>query len=506
MKNFKKLLTLILTHLFLLVNAWGGDSILAHHKNPPPSTDSTPTNCSWDLSGVIFTEIDSANCISGCTTQYPQRTYGVTNSDYKDVSYPPSTQPNCGGSGGAPVCITSFTNTLVYYVYWPKHNYDPNNGGCTLPAMILVHAGSFSDCSGINPGKEIKLLAREFAKRGFVTFVVEYRRGNLPHPDFFDNIRYISAQQMLAAYRAGQDVKGFVRSIIFRQNNHSTYADPYQIDINKLFIGGASAGGSVAINVAYYQDQEDQIDPISPRIVTGQQLVSDGDILGDVDQLYYDCNTCQQNIYPKILGVMSMWGAGYLPPANATNIPTASSYFDGNTSIPAFIGFHGLNDITAYPYFHNAYFPDDELTHVEEEDYDFYVNYARGSNCLLNSSTTYIQNNPDDVYDLVQGGSQMIYEILRYNCIPAELYIDSDMEHGLDTDGIEFDSDFGTNLGNSVLVYTYMVQRSATFFQAVMNGYGNELGDSKFVDCENERVQCNRPYNSECGTNAYDCD
>ncbi len=480
----------------------GGDSILANHKNPPPSTDSTPTNCSWDLSGVIFTEIDSANCLESCTSRNARRTYGVTASGYKDAGYPPQTQPNCGDNSSSVSCVTSFTSTLVYYVYWPKHNYDPGNGGCVLPAMILIHAGSFSDCSNIEPGNNMKLLAREFAKRGFVSYVVEYRRGNFPDQNTFNNIRRISAQQTLAAYRAGQDIRGFIRSIIYRQNNHSSYSeDDYQIDVNKLFIGGASAGANIAITAAFYQDQSNQLDPISPRIASGQDLVSSTDILGPADRVYYDCNTCTTNYYPKILGVMSMWGAGYIPPAYATNIATASSYFTGN-DIPSFIGFHGTGDQTAYPYFHPAYFSD----YLDQTVDGFSFNWAKESNCLLNSSYTYNQNNPGDAADLYQGGSQMIYEILRHNCIPAELYLDTHMEHGLDNDGTGFNSNFGAGLTNSTLVNTYMVQRSATFFQAVMNGYGNELGDSKFVDCENERVTCTRPYHTECGTNDYDCD
>ena len=63
-------------------------------------------------------------------------------------------------------------------------------------------------------------------------------------------IGYTTAQQILAIYRACQDGRGAIRSIIKYETvgwghdaNNVNY--PWHIDINKIFVGGVSAGSVI---------------------------------------------------------------------------------------------------------------------------------------------------------------------------------------------------------------------------------------------------------------------
>ena len=62
------------------------------------------------------------------------------------------------------------------------------------------------------------------------------------------------------------------------------------------------------------------------------------------------------------------------------------------------------------------------------------------------------------------------------------------MKHGLNNT-----SNFGTDINvqnNKTLIIPYLVERAASFFQAVTNNIATNLQDTKFVDCENYRYGC----------------
>ena len=77
-----------------------------------------------------------------------------------------------------------------------------------------------------------------------------------------------------------------------------------------------------------------------------------------------------------------------------------------------------------------------------------------------------------------------------------ELYLDSDMKHGLDPTCIgsacpTYVTEFGTGLTTEAAAQTYIVKRAATFFQAILIGIQSTLMGvpvrKEFVDCENSR-------------------
>lgn len=70
------------------------------------------------------------------------------------------------------------------------------------------------------------------------------------------------------------------------------------------------------------------------------------------------------------------------------------------------------------------------------------------------------------------------------------------MMHGMHAD---VSNDFGIGVATLNQRRTYIVQRAATFFQAVLAGKTpSQLGRSLFIDCENFRAKCDSASNDNC--------
>jgi hypothetical protein len=331
----------------------------------------------------------------------------------------------------------------------------------------LVHGGGFSDCGTLN-ADDMKTLCVDFAKHGFVVFNVEYRRGRVldlvpPPPSI-----YTSVQQEAAAYRAIQDVRGAIRSIILRQINHSLFSqDQYQIDINNIFVGGNSAGSVTTLAAAYYPDPN-MIYSVFPTV--GTYTIQQ--ILGDIDNDYYYASIVDvPNYQSHIRGVLNMWGSINLPTSYASN-PT--SFFSGLTNKPPVISFHGEHD-PVFP-------PDASAIKFSPTNITGHLPYNTSTYCLINSP--YQLQGLASTADLIEIGSRGFYDniLTQFNPkVPAELYIDCNMMHGLDKDcggcpsdptnltidkncnACVFDSEFGTGLVNREQVEGYIVQRTCVF-------------------------------------------
>jgi len=168
---------------------------------------------------------------------------------------------------------------LVYDVYYPDYN---NYITCPLPFIVFAHGGGFAECAGIE-ADGFDVIAKEFAKRGFVCFLVNYRSGVSLDPLPLTNT---SVQQMEAIYKAGQDMRGAIRSIIKRQLNETTgdnWQDTFRIDLENMFLGGNSAGSVAMLNAAYYPTQA-KINAVFP-VTTGS--VSFQDALGSINHDAY---------------------------------------------------------------------------------------------------------------------------------------------------------------------------------------------------------------------------
>jgi hypothetical protein len=176
-----------------------------------------------------------------------------------------------------------------------------------------------------------------------------------------------------------------------------------------------------------------------------------------------------------IKGVMNEWGALVTPPT------MDAATFLGPNIDPPVIGFGGNRDRVV---------PTDTATRYS-------------SNPPLNRDSlglpfTFVVKNSRIIKDY---GVTGLYTLMQATLnIPAELYKDCAMYHGLDST-----SGFGTGVIIQDSVRSYIVQRTATFFQAIINGNVSLLKTTKFIDCENFRSACDINNNNNSCLNSDFC-
>ncbi len=416
--------------------------------------EKTPYNINKDLRDPLFS---SANII---TTDNSPTYYGKTGTNYKDAEYYDSTNLYLSDCGVNIPCESDPNHALYYFVSYPStsaHDYNT----CKLPVIFIFHPGGFSDCNYSGP--HIKLLSKELARRGFIVVVAEYRRGILLDINqAIPNVFYTGAPQVSAFYRAAQDYDGCIRSFYTRQNAN---ADEFKADLDNIFVSGFSAGAQTALLTAYYT--QGMIDDISQNIKTA---------LGNRKIDYY---TGDMNIEyrSKIRGVLSGWGTAFLPRENVSD-PTV--FFARNTNNPPLISFHGYNDPINPIRTEPVYFSPATIGMNADP-------YHTITNCLLPGVSSFSviprPNTGTPLVDEYRGGP-IYWEENIFNKIglpPMESYIDCDMFHGLDDDGPNFDSEFGTHATDQDHVFGYIAQRTACFCQLILAGLANNT--SKRVFC-----------------------
>jgi para-nitrobenzyl esterase len=107
------------------------------------------------------------------------------------------------------------------------------------PVVIFCFGGSFY--AGDRNSPELVSFATSFAKRGYVCASIDYRLA----PSVFD---LVDEEKMVkVVFGAVQDGKAAIR--YFRKN--ADEGNSLGIDPDQIFIGGTSAGGILAINLAY---------------------------------------------------------------------------------------------------------------------------------------------------------------------------------------------------------------------------------------------------------------
>ena len=115
----------------------------------------------------------------------------------------------------------------------------PKNEDNARPLILLSPGGGFKYFNRLN---DIKSLARDLASRGYVVGIVKYRIDN--------NLDHSNAVAMQRIWLDGMiDQKTAIR--YFKTN-----AAAYRIDPDKIFIGGWSNGGQLAISTATFQEDE----------------------------------------------------------------------------------------------------------------------------------------------------------------------------------------------------------------------------------------------------------
>ena len=145
------------------------------------------------------------------------------------------------------------------------------------PVIIFIHSGSFF--SGNNEADDMVDLSIASAKRGYVAVSIKYRLG-------LNILSTYSGER--AVYRGVQDASAAIRYL-------REFHEEYNIDPDKIFIWGSSAGSFIGLHLAFSDENE------RPESTYGGS--SDPDL---------GCIDCEGNPYihsSKPNGLVSCWGA-----------------------------------------------------------------------------------------------------------------------------------------------------------------------------------------------------
>lgn len=140
---------------------------------------------------------------------------------------------------GENINVNFLPEDLVVDIYSPSGDTNEER-----PLIVIAHGGFF--VAGSNDGVDVVSLCEDLARMGYVVGSISYRLGvNL----FGD----LSTEFVKAVWRGVHDSRAAVR--YFRQS--VDYGNPYAIDTNRIFLGGVSAGGFIALHHAYVDDQSE---------------------------------------------------------------------------------------------------------------------------------------------------------------------------------------------------------------------------------------------------------
>jgi len=198
------------------------------------------------------------------------------------------------------------------------------------PLIIWAHGGSFM--GGTKNDKDIVYFCNEFAKRGFVCVSINYRLGyELP----IDSVAAVRT-----VYRALQDGRAavrFMRSLAFN----------YQIDKDRVYFGGTSAGAFIALNVAFLNLPEE----VPAYVDTMPRTELNLNLRYGLDGIEGLTNTIKQS--SKIQGIINFCGAtkttNWMDDAYSKSIPIISMHGTKDGTVPYASRTIFLNDLTPIP-------------------------------------------------------------------------------------------------------------------------------------------------------------
>ncbi len=172
-------------------------------------------------------------------------------------------------------------DSLFVDIYYPVG--DPE---AKRPLVMLSFGGGFIG----GARQDLAPLCEEFAKRGFVAATIDYRIG-------FDGISILatdSAEILRAGFRGAQDGKCALRYLKSRHLEDS-------IDLNRVWVGGVSAGSIVALATAFLSRDEEKpkeagmINPVGGRMRPDLGPIEGTRFVGTYDS--------------KVQGVFNLFGA-----------------------------------------------------------------------------------------------------------------------------------------------------------------------------------------------------
>ncbi len=118
--------------------------------------------------------------------------------------------------------------------------YEPTGDIATArPAIVWVHGGGFSGGNKTSP--ELIDESNTFAQEGYLNVSIDYRLAPI------GCVGQVTASCIIGIQQAQYDAQAAVRWL--RAN-----ATKYHVDVNRIAIGGSSAGAITALNVGYSPD------------------------------------------------------------------------------------------------------------------------------------------------------------------------------------------------------------------------------------------------------------
>lgn len=192
--------------------------------------------------------------------------------------------------------------------------YEPaGDSETSRPLIIFMHGGTF--IAGAKDEADVKPLAEMFAKKGYVTASISYRLG-------MDNLLSISGPSegdaSEAVFRATQDARAAVR---YFRKTVAEDGNPYGIDPENIYLVGSSAGGFMALHLAYLTDEANipsSIDFSKPGLTGG--------IEGDSGNSGYDSD---------VKAIVNLAGAiGDADWIQAGDTPVLSMHGDEDETVP----------------------------------------------------------------------------------------------------------------------------------------------------------------------------
>ena len=282
------------------------------------------------------------------------------------------------------------------------------------PAIIFLHTGAFF--SGHKELDDMVDLSITAAKRGYVAFSANYRLG-------LNILSSYSGER--AVYRGVQDASALIRHL-------REFHELYNIDPNKIFVWGSSAGSFIGLHLAYSEDDERPLSTFGTN--------------SDPDLGCIDCEGNDYNHNGKPNALVSCWGAiGDLDWIDADNdIPTIMFHGDLDPIVPFNSGFPFTIDIALpivygsnliYGRFNELDF-ENELHVGEGELHEYWGalngNWFTGPNDNFNQITShafnflYDQLQLNGIGDLNFDGSLDVLDIvIMVNLILNEEYIEN---------------------------------------------------------------------------------
>lgn len=190
--------------------------------------------------------------------------------------------------------------------------YQPNGDNAPLrPLVLVVHGGSF--IGGSKTGTDVVPLCQDLARLGYVTASVEYRLGINNFP--LGTPTGVDATE--AVMRAVQDARAAVR--YFRKD--AANGNTYKIDTNHIYMAGVSAGGFVALQLAYL----DQVAEIPAGV-----NMNGPSILGGLEG-----NSGNPGYSSKVKAIINIAGAiGDTAWINQGDIPCLSLHGTNDATVP----------------------------------------------------------------------------------------------------------------------------------------------------------------------------